>query len=438
MSGIVTVGEFEDMSTSPITNRLYYDDPYLVEFRAIVISVRERAPDDGTLHVLLDRTAFYPTSGGQPNDVGTIEGLRVVDGYEEDGSVVHVVERDSAAGLAAGRTVDCAIDWERRFDHMQQHLGQHILSSAFEKVLDADTVGFHLGAEHVTIDLNVPPPDEHAVWKAEDLANDIVFEDRPVRTPWCTPEEARELPLRKPPDREGPLRIVTVEGFDYSPCGGTHPRRTGEVGFIKILRWEKVRSGTRVYFVCGRRALLDYRWRTSLTNSLAQTLSTGPRDLPQAVDRLRKGLEDLARERDTLAARLIELEADSLISRALRGGMPGSDGGEAYVVVAEEFRERPIHEVKALAHALTSREMVVAFLASETEGPLGVETRVVFACSEGIPLNMKDLLVEALSPAGGKGGGTRRLAQGGVTGVRAGAVLEAAVALINPPLPDRR
>ncbi|MBC7224597.1 MAG: alanyl-tRNA editing protein, partial [Anaerolineae bacterium] len=250
------------------TTRLYYDDPYLTEFTARVV---ERLEWDGHPAVVLDRTAFYPTSGGQPHDTGRLQDVRVV-GVEEDpeGRVVHLLERPLQADEVRGQ-----VDWARRFDHMQQHTGQHILSQACWRTLRAETVGFHLGEEAATIDLDVPDLDLAALERAEVLANDIVCQDLPVHTAFLTDDEAATLPLRKPPAVHGKIRVVQVEGFDASACGGTHVRRTGEVGPIAVVRVEHRGRESRVHFLCGHRATQDHRQRIRITSGLMAALTVG-------------------------------------------------------------------------------------------------------------------------------------------------------------------
>jgi len=219
--------------------RLYYSDPYRTEFQARVI---ERTSVQAQPGVVLDCTCFYPTSGGQPHDEGTLNGVPVINVLErEDKAIVHVLAAELDADVVHG-----AIDWQRRFDHMQQHTGQHILSQAFLKMLNAETVGFHLGKEASTIDIDKAPLAAVQLDTVENLANEIVFADLPVKTYFVAEAELANLPLRKLPVVDMPIRIVEVEGFDYSPCGGTHCRRTGEVGLIKITRAERRGQDTRV------------------------------------------------------------------------------------------------------------------------------------------------------------------------------------------------
>src|SRR6185503_15266571 len=254
-----------------MTDRLYYTDPYLKAFDATVDRVEAR---DGRVLVRLDRTAFYPTSGGQPFDTGLLGGSRVVDVVdEEDGSIAHVVE--GTGTLDAGRAVQGEIDWARRFDHMQQHTGQHVLSAAFDRLFGARTISFHLGAAASTIDLarEMSPAE---ITAAETEANRIVWEDRTVAIRFASAEEAAAMPLRKEASRGGTLRLIDVEGFDLSACGGTHVSRTGAIGVIVVAAWERFKGGHRLTFLCGGRALSAYRGLRDAMTGAVQKLSVLP------------------------------------------------------------------------------------------------------------------------------------------------------------------
>ena len=229
------------------TERLYYTDCYLQEFEAQVVRIE---PDSKGTRVYLDRTAFYPESGGQPSDHGTLSEIELIEAVDEGDEIAHVVKRQLRGGKITGR-----IDWARRFDHMQQHTGQHILSAAFEKTGAYKTVSFHLGAEVSTIDLDSDRLGRRQVEEAEDLANQVVFENRPVRVFFQAADEANQLGLRKPTFREGDVRLVEVQGFDLSACGGTHVSQTGALGLTLIRKFERAKGLTRVEFVCGGRAL---------------------------------------------------------------------------------------------------------------------------------------------------------------------------------------
>ncbi len=386
--------------------RLYYTDAYLRVFEAQVI---ERLTWEGRPAVVLDRTTFYPTSGGQPHDTGDLNGVSVVDVVEResDGAIVHVLEGELPRDNVHGQ-----INWARRFDHMQQHTGQHILSQAFIATLEADTVGFHLGADMSTIDLNRAPLSEKQLEQAETLANEVVFGNKPVHTRFVDKDTLAKLPLRKPPQVSGPVRIVEVEGFDWSPCGGTHCRSTGEVGMIKIVRVERRGAETRVYFLCGRRALADYRRKNHLVLDLAARFSVGDWELSDAVERLSEEARLARKQVRTLQEQLFEYEAASLLAEAetLAGAR----------VIRRVYADRGIEDIRHLAQRLTAEANVIALLGC---GSTGNKAQFVFARSADLPHDMNALLRIACKTVGGGGGGRPNFAQGG--GPDGGRVAEA-------------
>ena len=293
-----------------MTDRLYYTDPYLREFDAEVIST-ERL-DDGRHAVVLNRTAFYPTSGGQPFDTGTLGTTRVIDviDRETDHAILHVVEADLPPGPARGM-----VDWGRRFDHMQQHTGQHVLSAAFDRLHNARTMSFHLGSVSSTIDI-AREVSAKEIADAEAEASQVVWNDVPVSIRFADSAEVARMPLRKESVREGLLRLIDVEGVDLSACGGTHVSRTGAIGNIAVASWEKFRGGTRVEFVCGGRALRAYRLLRDSVAESVQKLSVGAHELPASIDRLQNESKDLKRQLKDLQSRLASFEAEAIASRA--------------------------------------------------------------------------------------------------------------------------
>jgi len=391
-----------------MTQKLYHDDAYQQEFQAQVL---ERVIMGNGLGLILDKTCFYPTSGGQPHDQGTLNGLPVSDVVEreDDGAVVHVVggEVEGPAlspsislRINRGETVHGQIDWERRFDHMQQHTGQHILSQAFLRLLDAETVGFHLGAETSTIDVDKAPLETAQLDEVEKLANTIVFADRPVRTYFIDQDRMGNLALRKQPMVTGPIRIVEVEGFDLSPCGGTHVKAAGEVGPIVITKSERRGSETRVEFLCGGRALTDYRRQRCIVGELANQFSVGDWELVEAVNRL---VEEAKRHRKELNAAkdlLLDYEATRLWAEAEeRGGLR---------IVRAVLSEGDGETLKGLAQRLAKKEACVALLGLKDDRAL-----LAFARSADLPYDMSALLKGACQIIGGSGGGRPNMAQGG-------------------------
>src|SRR5215207_1336124 len=284
------------------TERLYYDDPHLTEFDARVLAVESAS--GGRLAVRLDRTAFYPTGGGQPTDTGTLGDARVVECLDgEDGGVLHVCEGEPPAegALVLGR-----VDWPRRLDHIQQHTGQHILSQSFVELYGAQTRSFRMTEEMCEIDVDLEDPSDECVERAVRRANEIIWHDRAVRVHLVTPEEAARMPLRKDSAREGELRVVEIEGFDFSPCGGTHAASTGEVGCVVARQWERAKGLVRVTFAAGVRALEDYARANRTARATAALFSVGRDETAEAAARLQeenKQLQRRLRAAEELAAR---------------------------------------------------------------------------------------------------------------------------------------
>jgi len=388
----------------PMTERLYYSDAYATRFDA---RVSERTAHDGRPALILDRTCFYPASGGQPPDGGQINGVAVIDVLvrEEDGAILHVLAADVPGEIVAG-----VVDWARRFDHMQNHTGQHILTRAFSEAAGAETVSFHLGAESATIDLDRQDLGPGAVDAAEDLANRVVMQNLPVRAWFPAPEELAGLALRKTPEVvNGRLRVVRVGDFDRTACGGTHVACTGEIGLIKIIRTEKYKSLTRVEFRCGWRALRDYRAKNAILLGAAAALSTGYAEAPAAIERLQA--ENKSLRADLRAARqaLLAAEAD-----VLRAGVEPIGGLR---VIAAAWEGRDPAELRALASRLAGQPGTVCLL-----GVAGEAAQVIMACSADVDRDMLALLRGTLAALAGedgarRGGGRPDFAQGG--GLRA-------------------
>lgn len=381
------------------TDRLYHTDSYCREFTARVRAVGAR-PGRGGVAVVLDRTAFYPTSGGQPHDTGMLAGARVVEVLEEGSAIVHLVEEGQAgAALRVGAEVRGVLDWDRRYDHMQQHTAQHILSAAFLQVMGAETLSVHLGAT-CTLDLNVASLDPEGVRRVEDAACQVVFANRSVTVRFVDTGDLAGLALRRPPRRAGPLRLVEVDGYDRSACGGTHVRATGEVGAILVRRWERVRGGTRVEFLAGWRAVRDYRRKHDLVSRWSRRLGVGDQELDDALGRLADEAGSRSRALQDLRKRLVVYEACERLASA-------PTVGELKLVRLEAPR-RDAEEVRLLLRELTARERCVVVAGVVEDG------RVYCARTAGGGPDVAALLSRACAAAGGRGGGTAEFAQGAV------------------------
>ena len=377
-----------------MTERLYYADSLLRSFDAAVLSCD---PDGDRYRIVLDRTAFYPTSGGQPFDTGTLGGASVLDVMDDDAGVVtHVLDR----ALEAGARATGAIDWPRRFDHMQQHTGQHVLSAAFDRLLSVRTMSFHLGAETATIDLarEVTPRE---IEQAEAEANRVVWEDRPVTVRFVTAEEAAALPLRKEPARAGMLRLVEVTDFDLSACGGTHVTSAGMIGVIAVAGWERFKGATRLTFVCGGRALRSHGRLRNVVTGATRVLSVLPDELPAAIERLQVDVKEAGKTVKRLTEELAHYRAESYRSQATAIG--------PWRGVLTAIPSPDASELKTLAQAIVSAPgMIVVFVGQGRPAP------TVIMRSSDVSVDAGAWMKQAASALGGRGGGRGDQAQGGL------------------------
>ncbi|HEU4509807.1 MAG TPA: DHHA1 domain-containing protein [Pyrinomonadaceae bacterium] len=378
----------------PVTERLYYSDSHLIEFDARVVDVTDRV--SGWAAVVLNRTAFYPTGGGQPSDTGTLNGSRVVECIDDgDNGVLHVVQGAAPVrdGIVHGR-----IDWPRRLDHIQQHTGQHILSQAFVTLFDAPTKSFRVIDTSCQIDVELNNPTTEIIERAVELANNVIWEDRAIAIRNVTSSEAAELSLRKEPSRDGELRLIEIKGFDLTPCGGTHAYRTGEVGMIAVRSWERAKGLTRIEFVAGTRALADYRRANKSARDVAALFSTGRDDAPQLAAQMVEENKELHRRVRVLEEIAAEVEAQKLLANASAG------------IISQIFDDgRSAESLKKLAHALVTHPGTIALLGSRDKDT----ARLVFARSADALGDMSLLMREACAMLDGRGGGRPDLAQGG-------------------------
>jgi alanyl-tRNA synthetase len=387
-----------DDVSMPVTERLYYSDSHLIEFEARVVDVTDRV--SGWTAIVLDRTAFYPTGGGQPGDTGTLNSSRVVECIDDgERGVLHVVQ---GAAPAVNAVVHGRVDWPRRLDHLQQHTGQHILSQAFVTLFNAPTRSFRVLETSCEIDVELQNPTAEIIERAVELANNVIWEDRSITILNVTPDQAAELPLRKEPARDGELRLIEIEGFDLTPCGGTHANRTGEVGMIAVRSWERAKGLTRIEFVAGIRALVDYRKANKSAREVAALFSTGRDDAPQLAAQTVAENKELHRRVRALEEAAAGVEAEQLLSSA----RTNADGTR---IVTHVFAEHGAEFLKKLAHALIANPKTIVLLGSKDNDA----ARLVFARSADAFGDMSALMRDACAMLDGRGGGKPDLAQGG-------------------------
>jgi alanyl-tRNA synthetase len=381
------------------TDRLYYHDSFLYDFDARVL---EAFDSNGRCAIVLDRTAFYPTSGGQVYDLGMLIAngkqiaiTEVAD--EEDGRVLHFTSQT----LSVGTQVHGSVDAARRLDHVQQHSGQHVLSAAFIRLFNMPTVSFHMGEESCTVDLEASGLTASQTQKAELLANEVIAEDRPVSIRFVPLEEARQLGLRKlPPKQTGDLRLIDISEFDLTACGGTHVRATGQIGSILLRKIEKVKQGVRVEFVCGLRAVNTARRDYTTLTEAAALYSSHIYDVPEQVRKSLAESKAAGKAQHKLLEELAELYAERLLAQT--AGSPQ--------VITQFFPDRDAIFIKLLAQKLTAgKSAVIALLASGAGQPT-----LVFAQTPGQKSTMGQLMKDAMAQLGGRGGGSADMAQGGL------------------------
>ena len=382
----------------PPTERLYYQDSHLIEFEALVTDKTERV--SGWTAVRLDRTAFYPTGGGQPSDTGTLNGERVLECIEDDeNGVLHVIQ---GRAPEVGASIQGRVDWPRRLDHIQQHTGQHILSQAFVTLFSAPTRGFRVLHDVCEIDVELTNPTNELIERAVELANNVIWENREITIKQATAEEAAQLPLRKDPSRAGELRLIEIEGFDLTPCGGTHAYRTGEVGMIAVRTWERAKGLTRIEFIAGTRALADYRRANKTSRAVAALFSASRDDAAKLAGRMIEENKELHRRVRSLEEIAAGVEAEELLAAA-----SANSGGVR--IVTHIFDNRDAESLKRLALRLIAHPQTIALLGSRDDPA----ARLVFARSTDATGDMNVLMRSACETLDGHGGGKPDLAQGG-------------------------
>ena len=384
-----------------MTKKLYWQDSHLTNFTATVV---DRFVIDGRTAVILDQTAFYPLGGGQPSDRGVLAERIVEDVTIDDQErILHWLGGDT--GPVPGQIVTGQLDWIRRRELTQQHTAQHILSQAFFQLFGAETAGFRITERDTEIDLVLDvPPDQlpRMICEAEDLANTIVFDNRPIRFHELTPAEASRLPLRKESFVADCVRVVEIADFDWSPCGGTHSTATGEVGLIVVRSSERAKRMVRLHFLAGMRALADFRTVNGITESIARRLSVGRDEIDLAIDRLQDDSKQLLKRNRELNQVAAEIEASRLVDSTT----PAASG---YRLVVKVLDDRDFDEMKILVHHLVAHQGVLALLATRHEATV----RLVFARSADLDIDVNVLMKKAVDRLGGRGGGRPDFAQGG-------------------------
>ena len=378
-----------------MTDKLYYNDSAMLDFSAELVA--QKATQRGST-VCLNRSAFYPTSGGQPYDTGTLNDIPVIDVWEDDqGEVWHLLKHPLEQDTVIGH-----VNKTRRFNHMQQHTGQHLLSASLYNLHRANTIGFHLGSEISTIDLDIPELSWETAFNLEHQVNSVIWDNIPVTVSYVTEDEIHKIPLRKPPKVAGTIRVIWVKDYDASACGGTHVKNTGEVGLIKITGIERYKGGMRISFLCGNRALLDYQNTLRSLQIAGETLSVARAEVPEAIQRIQKELTATRRANIKAQSALLDIEAERLWLET-----PEVDGVRCLV---QHWTDRTVSDVRRIANQLRDRHRtLLLFAVTEEKG-----VRLVCARSDDLSsINARHMLNDALDQLGGRGGGSPYLAQGG-------------------------
>lgn len=375
-----------------LKDRHYYEDVYRTTFTAKLM--KNGIDENDRPYVVLDNTAFYPTGGGQPHDTGTLNGIEVMDVEEVDGEILHFLAKEGELPS----NVEGVINWERRFDHMQQHAGQHILTAAFVELFGIQTISFHLGREMVTIDLDVSEVTDSQLAAAEKRANEIILQNRPIETKWVSYEETAQYPLRKQLAVEDEIRLVIIPDFDYNGCGGTHPASTGEIGLLKILSTEKQKKKIRVHFVCGNRVLQQLHRKNEELSEASKLLSAPESGVTAAIEKLIATNQNLEKALEEKKDALLSFEANELLSEKTNG------------IVRAAFYNRTVQELQKLSRLLVALdEETIVVLTAENE------ERLQFVAARGAAsdANMKAVASSILPKLNGKGGGNEAFVQGG-------------------------
>jgi alanyl-tRNA synthetase len=373
---------------------LYEKDPYKKKFRANLTSIEEK---NSKYQVTLDKTYFYPEGGGQPSDKGKINGIDVNYVYKEKDKVIHIIDKKPSKE----KDLTCEIDWERRYDLMQQHTGQHLLSAVFKNEYNLNTVGFNLSEESLRIDLDKQISREK-IKEVEEKVNNYIYRNIEISTLYPSKETLNNLDLRKEPTVDNNIRVIKIGEIDKSPCGGTHLNSTGELGIIKIISTENYKGGLRISFVCGKRALEDYSFKNNIITELKDELSVPPLNLISEVKRYKSDLKESENEISALNKKLLEYQAEELKKSAeLIDGIK---------VIKKYFEEKSYDDVQLLSDILCNENNMICIFAQKDENT----ARLLLSRSEGLSkINMNDIIDKPLEFIEGRGGGNKLKAQGG-------------------------
>ncbi|MBN3555467.1 hydrolase [Fictibacillus nanhaiensis] len=370
-----------------MTEKLYYSSPYTIEWET---TIKKSFDNDGKFFIVLESTAFYPTGGGQPNDTGTINGINVLDVFTEKDEVIHQLDR-----LPETSSVNCKLNWDRRFDHMQHHSGQHLLSAVCYSLHGARTISFHLGTEYATIDIEMDVLNQNQMDRLEQAVNEEIYKNRMVHTYFVNDEELQQLPLLKMPKITENIRIVEIEGVEHNACGGTHVRSTAEIGIIKLLKAEKQKGAVRLYFKCGIRALVDYNESLKILGLIAAKFNTGRNDVLNRLEKWEADQLDMEVEMKRLKEENNSYLAKEILTHVTNDFL-------TYV-----FKEKSFDDTKELAIKIANEnELLILFAAIQ-------DNRIIFMHNGTNEIQCGKFFKEYLSSFNGKGGGSDTSAQAG-------------------------
>ncbi len=379
-----------------MTERLYHDDAYQITFQGTIVS---QYPHQGKYALILNRTCFYPESGGQTCDRGTIAGIQVLNVQEVNGNIIHYLPEELKAN--AGDKVNGEIDWPYRFDHMQQHSGQHILSGVLMDLWQRETQSFHMGEHYCTIDIPAIPFDDRVVSRLEEKVNQIILENKPIRHYYLKDiNDLKSEKIRKLQEIHEKLRMIEVDKYDLTACGGTHCRHTGEIGIIKITGWENSKDKIRISFLCGYRALADYQKKHQVTKKLSLILTTGIDRLEEKIARLNRENKDLNKQYNKAEKNLLRFETEELLAE-------GSVRQKGMLAVRKIFSEKSLESLQQIVSLLIGQNKCIAILGAEKPGPV-----LCFGRSRDLTLHAGALMQKIVTDCHGKGGGSDFLAVG--------------------------